>query len=96
MGVRDEKKEERMNHEWWIEYVPRDLESMEVYLERVTASEEMEFVMMRLTEEDLEVVGKSYEITAIRHAYIKGLYAVMVIRDLIFLTYTDRWSNGSN
>jgi hypothetical protein len=95
MGVRDETKEERMKHEWWLEYVPAALESMEVYLKRVASSEEMEFAMMRLTEEDLEVVGKSYEITAIRHAYLKGLYAVMVIRDLIFLTYTDRWANGS-
>ena len=85
-----------MNDNWWIKYVPKDLESMEVYLKRVTNYPEMEFVMMRLEEEDLDVVGKSYDITAIRHSYLKSRYAVMVIRDLIFLTYTDRWRDGSN
>jgi hypothetical protein len=79
--------------DWWKPYVPAALESMEVYLERVTKYREMEFVMMELSEDDLDVVGRSYDITAVRHAYEKNLYAVMVIRDLIFLTYTKRWSS---
>jgi hypothetical protein len=82
-----------ITNDWWIPYVPAPLESMEVYVERVTKYDEMEFVMMELSEDDLDVVGRSYDITAVRHAYEKNLYAVMVIRDLVFLSYTRRWSN---
>lgn len=82
-----------MIDDWWKPYVPTELESMEVYLERVTRYPEMEFVMMELTEGELDVVGRSYEITRVRHTYEPKRYAVMVIRDLIFLTYTKRWSS---
>lgn len=84
-----------MSGNWWVSYVPRNLESREVFIERVTGYREMEFCMMEVSVEELEIVGRSYEITAVRHAYERDLYAVMVIRDLIFLTYTDRWGNGS-
>lgn len=84
-----------MSGNWWVSYVPRNLESMEVFIERVTGYREMEFSMMEVSVEELEIVGRSYEITAVRHAYERDLYAVMVIRDLVFLTYTDRWGNGS-
>lgn len=82
-----------MIDDWWKPYVPTELESMEVYLERVTKYPEMEFVMMELTEGELDVVGRSYAITRVRHTYEPKRYAVMVIRDLIFLTYTKRWSS---
>ena len=76
---------------WWLKYTPQPLESMEVYLNRMSNREDMEFVMMAVTEEQLRIVAQSYEITAVRHAYESGLYAVMIIRDLIFLTYTERF-----
>jgi hypothetical protein len=84
-----------MDNDWWLKYVPAALESMEVYIERVSRLEEMEFVMMKVSYDDLEVVARSYDITKVRHAYEARLYAVMIIRDLIFLTYTEKWSNGA-
>jgi hypothetical protein len=85
-----------MLDDWWVKYLPAALESYEVYIQRVTGYDEMAFVMMKLSEDDLDVVGRSYDITKVRHAYEKRLFAVMVIRDLIFLTYTERWSNAAN
>jgi hypothetical protein len=71
------------------------LESMEVYLQRVTVFRGDGVRNDAAYRGRLRDSWKSYDITAIRHSYVKGLYAVMVIRDLIFLTYTDRWANGS-
>ena len=85
-----------MLDDWWIRYVPAALESHEVYVQRVSSYDEMSFVMMELSEKDLDVVGRSYDITKVRHSYEKRHFAVMVIRDLIFLTYTERWSNAAN
>ncbi len=85
-----------MNVDWWTVYVPTPLESMEVYLNRVTKYEEMEFVMMKVTYDELDIIRQSYEITKVRHAYQPRSYAVMVIRDLIFLTYTERYGYVAN
>jgi hypothetical protein len=95
MGFRNEK-EGAMTEEWWIKYIPKPLESMEVFVQRVTNFEEMEFVMMEVTQDELETVAASYAIIKPRFSYNPRLYVVMVIRDLIFLTYTGRWQNGSN
>jgi hypothetical protein len=80
-----------MSEDWWLKYVPTALESMEVYLKRVTDFEEIEFAMIEVTEEELETVIASYKILKPRFAYQPRLYSVMVIRDLIFLAYTERW-----
>jgi len=87
---------EKMNVDWWKVYVPTPLESMEVYLNRVTKYDEMEFVMMKVTYDELDIICQSYEITKVRHAYQPRSYAVMVIRDLIFLTYTERYGYVAN
>jgi len=84
-----------MSEDWWLKYVPTALESMEVYLKRVTDFEEIEFAMIEVTEEELETVLASYEILKPRFAYQRRLYAVMVIRDLIFLAYTERWQKSA-
>jgi hypothetical protein len=85
-----------MNNDWWLKYLPTALESMEVYLKRITGQEEMEFAMMEVTSEELDVIAASYEIMQPRFSFERGLYAVLVIRDLVFLTYTKGWSNASN
>jgi len=82
--------------EWWEPFVPQSHETPKQYLVRAHHFDEygMNFVMMHLENaEDLLTVGNAFDILAVRHQYEPGLYAVQVIRDLVFLAYTSEFED---
>lgn len=81
----------KREEEWFERYLPKAEEAMDDYLRRVTMFKEMEFVMMKINQAELVIVGESFCITKVRHLYVPRLFAVQVIRDLIFLCYTEEY-----
>ena len=84
--------------EWWEPFVPLSHETPKQYLNRAMQFDQygMNFVMMKIDPaEDLVTIGESFRILAVRHQYEPGLYAVQVLRDLVFFAYTQDWEDRS-
>jgi hypothetical protein len=84
------------NSDWWEPFVPLSHETPKQYLSRARHFDEygMNFVMMRLDNpSDLVTVGHAFNIIAVRHQYEPGRYAVQVVRDLVFLAYTQEFED---
>lgn len=84
--------------DWWEPFVPFSHETPKQYLSRATHFDKynMNFVMMKLeTAEDLVTVGESFNILGVRHQYEPGQYAVQVLRDLVFLAYTQEFEDAT-
>jgi hypothetical protein len=82
--------------EWWEPFVPLSHETPKQYLSRATHFDDygMNFVMMKIDRaKDLVTVGDAFGILAVRHQYEPGQYAVQVLRDLVFLAYTQEFEN---
>jgi len=82
--------------DWWEPFVPQSHETPKQYLVRAHHFDEygMNFVMMCLDNaQDLVTVGESFNILGVRHQYEPGLYAVQVVRDLVFLAYTQEFED---
>ena len=82
--------------DWWEPFVPLSHETPKQYLARAKDFQKygMNFVMMRLDDpNDLVTVGHAFDIIAVRHRYEPGQYAVQVVRDLVFLLYTQEFED---
>ena len=80
--------------EWWEPFVPQSHETPKQYLRRASHFDDYgsQFVMMQMNNaKDLVTVGESFKILAVRHKYEPGLYAVQVVRDLVFLAYSQEF-----
>jgi hypothetical protein len=86
------------NSDWWEPFVPLSHETPKQYLSRARHFDKygMEFVMMKVAfGADLITVGESFHILGVRHQYEPGMYAVQVIRDLVFLAYTQEFEDST-
>jgi hypothetical protein len=82
--------------EWWEPFVPQSHETPKQYLGRAGHFDNygMQFVMIKIdTPDDLVTVGMACSILGIRHAYEPGQYAVQVIRDVVFLAYSQEFQD---
>ena len=78
--------------EWIREFVPGATDSYQTYLENATAFPEyMNFAMMKVSPEEVEYVAKAFDIIKTPHSQGDG-YVVQVVRDLVFLIYSEEWS----
>jgi len=82
------------NQEWWEPYMPRFEETWQDYIRRATGFDR-EFVMMKHEPNDIDIIGRAHQLLATRHTLVPGVYCCFVIRDLVFLAYTEEYENGS-
>lgn len=81
-----------MNDNWWEPYVPKLDEAWDDYVRRATGFD-LEFVMMKHEPNDLDLIGRAHQLMATPHAFVPGKYVVAVIRDLVFLVYSEVFEN---
>jgi hypothetical protein len=73
--------------EWWQMLMPFDGESNQDYVDRMCDQDDYHFVMKKITNMELMVVAKAYEIAKFRYQFKPGEYVVCAIRDLVFCCY---------
>ena len=77
---------------------PREKEDLHDWFHRVEEIEHMNLVLMHHTPADLVKIAESYELQGFTYHYERNILNVLILRDLIFVTYTDqfkkimRWS----
>lgn len=78
--------------DWIVEFIPHPKDSYKTYLKRALEFPEyMSFAMKRGSQEEVELVAEAFDIIKTPHSQ-GDRYVVQVIRDLVFLFYSEEWS----
>lgn len=72
---------------------PKKDENRQAWFERVTNLSKAQFVMMKQSNENLKQILKSYKLQGFTFHHEPNLMTVLLIRDLIFMNYTQRFAN---
>ena len=78
--------------DWIVEFVPKKKDTFDTYLKRAMRFPEyMNFVMKQVTQEEVELIAKAFDV--MKSPHVQGeKYVVQVVRDLVFLLYSEEWA----
>ena len=78
--------------DWIAEFIPTKKDTFKTYLKRATRFPEyLHFVMKQVSQEEVELVARAFDVMRSPHSQ-GDRYVVQVVRDLVFLVYSEEWS----
>lgn len=83
-----------LERDWWKKYVPKDGETFSDFIERNGNYIEANLVLLQTESSDLVTVASAYRINRFRFDFRENAYALLVLRDIVFVNYTLEWEAG--
>ena len=78
--------------DWIREFVPTRKDTFDTYIKRaIKFPDYLHFVMKQVSQEEVELVARAFDIIKSPHSQ-GDRYVVQVVRDLVFLVYSEEWS----